>query len=36
MPDKLRAVKQLAKVCGFNEPEKMETEHGYKAQQGTH
>jgi hypothetical protein len=33
MPDKLRAVEQLAKLCGFNEPEKMEIEHGYKAQQ---
>jgi hypothetical protein len=29
MPDKLRAVEQLAKLCGFNEPEKMEIEHGY-------
>ena len=27
MPDKLRAVEQLAKLCGFNEPEKMEIEH---------
>ena len=33
MPDKLRAVEQLAKLCGFNEPEKMEIEHWYKAQQ---
>ena len=33
MPHKLRAVEQLAKLCGFNEPEKMEIEHGYKAQQ---
>ena len=33
MPDKLRAVEQLAKLCGFNEPERMEIEHGYKAQQ---
>jgi hypothetical protein len=33
MPDKLRAVEQLAKLCGFNEPEKMVIEHGYKAQQ---
>jgi Terminase small subunit len=33
MPDKRRAVEQLAKLCGFNEPEKMEIEHGYKAQQ---
>ena len=33
MPDKLRAVEQLAKLCGFNEPEKMEIDHGYKAQQ---
>ena len=32
MPDKLRAV-ELAKLCGFNEPEKMEIEHGYKAAQ---
>ena len=32
MPDKFRAVEQLAKLCGFNEPEKMEIEHGYKAQ----
>jgi hypothetical protein len=28
MFDKLRAVEQLAKLCGFNEPEKMEMEHG--------
>ena len=27
------AIEQLAKLCGFNEPEKMEIEHGYKAQQ---
>jgi hypothetical protein len=33
MPDKLRAVERFAKLCGFNEPEKMELEHGYKAQQ---
>ena len=33
MPDKLRAVEQLAKLCGFNEPEKMEVELWYKAQQ---
>ena len=33
MPDKLRAVEQLAKMCGCNEPEKHEIEHGYKAQQ---
>ena len=33
MPDKLRGVEQLAKLCGFNEPEKIEIEHGYKAQQ---
>jgi hypothetical protein len=32
---KLRAVEQFAKVCGFGEPEKMESEHGYKAQRGT-
>jgi hypothetical protein len=30
MPDKLRPVDQLAKLCGFNEPEKMEIEHGYR------
>ena len=24
MPDKLRAVEQLAKLCGWNEPEKFE------------
>jgi hypothetical protein len=24
MPDKLRAVEQLAKLCGWNEPEKLE------------
>jgi hypothetical protein len=28
MFEKLRAVEQLAKLCGFNEPEKMEMEHG--------
>ena len=33
MPDKLRAVEQLAKLCGFNEPEKHEIEHGYKERQ---
>jgi hypothetical protein len=33
MPYKLRAVEQFAKLCGFNEPKKMEIEHGYKAQQ---
>ena len=33
MPYKLRAVEQFAKLCGFNEPEKREIEHGYKAQQ---
>jgi hypothetical protein len=24
MPDKLRAIEQLAKICGWNEPEKFE------------
>jgi hypothetical protein len=24
MPDKLRAVEQLAKLCGWNDPEKLE------------
>ena len=24
MPDKLRAVEQLAKICGWNEPDKFE------------
>ena len=30
MPDKLRVVEQLAKLCGFNEQEKREFEHGFK------
>jgi hypothetical protein len=29
----LRAVEQLAKLCGFNEPEKMEMEHGTRRQE---
>ncbi len=33
MPDKLRAVERLVKLCGFNEPAKMEIEHGYKEKQ---
>jgi hypothetical protein len=32
-PTSVWVVKQLAKLCGFYEPEKMEIEHGYKAQQ---
>jgi hypothetical protein len=30
MPDKLRAVEQLAKICGWNEPDKFE--HGARAE----
>ena len=33
MPDKLRAVEQLAKLCGWNEPEKHEIERGFKEQE---
>jgi hypothetical protein len=32
---KLRAVEQLAKLCGFNEPEKMEIEHGVQGAAGS-
>ena len=32
MPDKLRAVEQLAKLCGWNEPEKFE--HGASKVEG--
>jgi hypothetical protein len=30
MPDKLRAIEQLAKICGWNEPDKFE--HGASAE----
>ena len=33
VPNKLGALQLLAKMCGWNEPEKHEFEHGYKAQQ---
>ena len=33
LPNKLGAMQLLAKMCGWNEPEKHEFEHGYKAQQ---
>jgi hypothetical protein len=33
LPNKLGAMQLLAKMCGWNEPEKHELEHGYKAQQ---
>jgi hypothetical protein len=33
LPNKLGAMQLLAKLCGWNEPEKHEIEHGYKAQQ---
>ena len=33
LPNKLGAMQLLAKMCGWNEPEKHEIEHGYKAQQ---
>jgi hypothetical protein len=33
LPNKLSAMQLLAKMCGWNEPEKHEIEHGYKAQQ---
>jgi hypothetical protein len=33
LPNKLGAMQLLAKMCGCNEPEKHEFEHGYKAQQ---
>ena len=33
LPNKLGAMQLLAKMCGWNEPEKHEFEHGFKAQQ---
>jgi hypothetical protein len=33
MPDKLRAVEQLAKLCGWNEPERHDVEHGFREAQ---
>jgi Terminase small subunit len=33
VPNKLSAMQLLAKMCGWNEPEKHEFDHGYKAQQ---
>ena len=33
LPNKLGALQLLAKMCGWNEPEKHEFEHGFKAQQ---
>ena len=34
-PNKLGAMQLLAKMCGWNEPEKHEFEHGFKEQAGT-
>ena len=33
LPNKLGAMQLLAKMCAWNEPEKHEFEHGFKAQQ---
>jgi len=33
VPNKLSAMQLLAKMCGWNEPERHKIEHGYKAQQ---
>ena len=33
MRDRLRAVELLAKMCGWNEPERHEIEHGFREQQ---
>lgn len=33
LPNKLGAMQLLAKMCGWNEPEKHQFEHGFKAQQ---
>lgn len=33
LPNKLGAMQLLAKMCGWNEPEKHQVEHGFKAQQ---